>query len=277
MVVPGDGGPSRPTLQPGHLRGVGRALRQPAPPLPPQQPCLGVPRGTKWLHPVPQEGTGMVASLSAPVLEVGWVGEKVPLLMAAVPSPPLSLSSAPPPGHQPPVIPPSAGSLSCSDRNQLHASALRPGCCFQPGPGPGPVPTPQEKVTALRWGVAGGPVPPEPPDHQPPARNRSHGTTAFPTGSSDRRQAASSDRSPPPAPRGGRSSSGPSGLRSPSPAAVSPAAPEPRLPSRPHRGRRHLPRLRRGLGVNAAPDSRLGPPLPIRRSPPGAGDRDTPA
>lgn len=64
---------------------------------PPQQPCSGVPRGTKWLHQVPQEGAGMVASLSAPILGVGgWVGEKVPLLMAAVPSPPPSLSPLPP-------------------------------------------------------------------------------------------------------------------------------------------------------------------------------------
>lgn len=43
----------------------------------------------------------------------------------------------------------------------------------------------------------------------------------------------------------------------------------------PHRGHWHLPRLRRGLGLNAEPVSRLGLPLPVTRLTPGAGDRDT--
>lgn len=98
-----------------------------------------------------------------------WVGKGDPIdgyCPLSSPSPFL----CPPPGDQPPVTPLPAVSLSRSDSDQLHASALGPGSVLMP-----------QEVTALRRDIAGGPVPPEPPGHQPPPRGRSHGAAAFST------------------------------------------------------------------------------------------------
>lgn len=157
VVVPGDGGSSSLALQRGDRAG-------------PTKPCSGVPEGTEWLHPVPHEGTAMAASRMPPVLGLVW-GEKPNSADGCHPSLPHPPFFCPPPGSQPHTAPLSEGSLSRSDRNQLHASAHDGHRC----PRPGPVPTPQE-VRVLQRAATGGPAPPAPPGHQPPPW--SHGATA---------------------------------------------------------------------------------------------------